>query len=177
MSTPVNSPLNSPRQAGSALRRASWPGADMRVSDAERAAIADRLADHFSNGRLDEAEFSDRLDQAMRAKTMADLTGLLADLPDDSEAGPAPTGRQRRKLAQLQLEREQLKLKHEQRHHREAERRARTQKLRWVLLAATALVVAIVVLHGLTHWVGAWLLVGLVAFLWLRRKDSTYRGD
>jgi len=172
----MSTPVNSPRQAGSALRRASWPGADMRVSDVERAAIADRLAEHFSSGRLDEAEFSDRLDQAMRAKTMADLTGLLADLPDDSQAGPAPTGRQRRKLAQLQLEREQLKLKHEQRHHREAQRRARTQKFRWVLIAAAALL-AIVVLHALTHWVGAWLLVGLIGFLWLRRKDSTYRGD
>jgi uncharacterized membrane protein len=173
----MSTPVNSPRQTGSALRRASWPGADMRVSDAERAAIADRLAEHFSNGRLDEAEFSDRLDQAMRAKTMADLTGLLADLPDDGQAGPAPTGRQRRKLAQVQLEREQLKLRHEQRHHREAQRRARTQKLRWVLVAIAAVVAVTVLAHAMTHSVAAWLLVGLIGFLWLRRKDSTYRGD
>jgi Flp pilus assembly protein TadB len=149
----------------------------MRVGDADRAAIADRLAEHFSNGRLDEAEFSDRLDRALRAKTMADLTGLLADLPDDSQAGPAPTGRQRRKLARVQLEREQLKLRHEQRHHREAERRARTQKLRWVLVAIAAIAAVTILAHVLTHSVGAWLLVGLIGFLWLRRKDSTYRGD
>ena len=69
------------RPNGPALRRASWPGSEMRVGDTERSAIADRLAEHFSDGRLDEAEFNDRLDRAMQAKTMGDLTGLLADLP------------------------------------------------------------------------------------------------
>ena len=59
----------------------------MRVSDAERQEVADRLAEHFTAGRLDQAEFDERLGRAMSAKTRADLGGLFEDLP---EAGAAP---------------------------------------------------------------------------------------
>ena len=60
------------------------PDADqhMRVSDAERQEVADRLAEHFASGRLDQAEFDDRVGRAMSAKTRADLGGLFADLPE-----------------------------------------------------------------------------------------------
>ena len=44
----------------------------IRVSDAERQAVADRLAEHFSSGRLDQAEFDERVGRAMGAKTHAD---------------------------------------------------------------------------------------------------------
>jgi hypothetical protein len=54
----------------------------MRVSDAERQAVADRLAEHFSSGRLDQAEFDERVGKAMSAKTRADLNGLFDDLPE-----------------------------------------------------------------------------------------------
>ena len=54
----------------------------MRVSDAERQAVADRLAEHFADGRLDQAEFDDRVGRAMNAKTRADLSGLFSDLPE-----------------------------------------------------------------------------------------------
>ena len=54
----------------------------MRVSDAERQAVADRLAEHFSAGRLDQAEFDERVGRAMNAKTRADLNGLFDDLPE-----------------------------------------------------------------------------------------------
>jgi hypothetical protein len=54
----------------------------MRVSNAERTEVADLLAKHYGEGRLDEEEFNDRLDRAMKAKTRADLHGLFADLPD-----------------------------------------------------------------------------------------------
>src|SRR5712671_7058316 len=54
----------------------------MRVSDAERQAVADRLAEHFSSGRLDQAEFDERVGRAMSAKTRADLNGLFDDLPE-----------------------------------------------------------------------------------------------
>jgi Domain of unknown function (DUF1707). len=49
----------------------------MRVSDAERQAVADRSAEHFSSGRLDQAEFDERVGRAMSAKTRADLNGLF----------------------------------------------------------------------------------------------------
>ncbi len=52
----------------------------LRVSDAEREAVTDQLAEHFAAGRLDQAEFDDRIGRAMSAKTRADLSGLFADL-------------------------------------------------------------------------------------------------
>jgi hypothetical protein len=67
---------------------------NMRISDAERQAVADRLAVHYGDGRLDQDEFNRRLDQTMSATTQADLDGLFADLPDlqpgGGQAGPPP---------------------------------------------------------------------------------------
>jgi len=57
-------------------------GPHLRVSDAEREAAADRLAEHFAAGRLDQAEFDDRVGRAMSARTRADLSGLFAGLPE-----------------------------------------------------------------------------------------------
>jgi GntR family transcriptional regulator len=66
----------------------AWPasggiysGQHLRVSDAEREAVADLLAGHFAAGRLDRAEFEDRVGRAISARTRADLSGLLAGLP------------------------------------------------------------------------------------------------
>lgn len=76
-------------------RRASY--ADLRISDAERTEVADLLARHYEDGRLEAAEFDQRLDQAMKARTYKDLSGLFADLPTaggpDSPAGPDAAGR------------------------------------------------------------------------------------
>jgi hypothetical protein len=70
----------------------------MRVSDAERQAVADRLAEHFSSGRLDQAEFDERVGRAMGAKTRADLTGLFDDLPETgAPAATDPMGQPRRR--------------------------------------------------------------------------------
>jgi len=63
-------------------RRGSQVNPGMRVSHAERTEVADRLSRHYADGRLDEDEFNERLDRAMKAKTQADLHGLFADLPD-----------------------------------------------------------------------------------------------
>jgi len=60
----------------------------MRVSDAERQAVADRLAEHFAEGRLDQAEFDERVARAMSAKTRADLNGLFDDLPEPATRRP-----------------------------------------------------------------------------------------
>jgi hypothetical protein len=73
----------------------------MRVSDAERQEVADRLAEHFSSGRLDQAEFDDRVGRAMSAKTRADLNGLFDDLPETGAPAATdptdPTGQPRRR--------------------------------------------------------------------------------
>jgi hypothetical protein len=76
-------PSSPPRTRTSTFRRRlSYGQPDLRVSDAERSEVADRLAEHYGAGRLDEAEFSQRVDQAMRATTQSDLAGLFDDLPD-----------------------------------------------------------------------------------------------
>jgi hypothetical protein len=68
-------------------RRGSY--GDLRISDAERAEVVDLLAAHYGDGRLDQAEFDQRLDQAMKARTYKDLSGLFADLPPLPATGEA----------------------------------------------------------------------------------------
>jgi Domain of unknown function (DUF1707) len=68
--------------------RESGPG--LRVSDAERDVVATELSEHFQVGRLDKAEFDERLTLALRARTRGDLAGLLADLPAQRRPSPAP---------------------------------------------------------------------------------------
>lgn len=63
------------------LFRGPSAGQQLRVSDAEREAVTDRLAEHYAEGRLDHDEFDKRVGQAMSATTRADLNGLFADLP------------------------------------------------------------------------------------------------
>jgi Domain of unknown function (DUF1707) len=63
-------------------RRTTQTNPNMRVSNAERTEVADRLSKHYGDGRLDEEEFNERLDRAMKAKTQADLNTVFADLPD-----------------------------------------------------------------------------------------------
>jgi Flp pilus assembly protein TadB len=87
---------SSPRMRTSSFRRRlSYGEPDLRVSDAERSEVTDRLAEHYGEGRLDQSEFNERVEQAMRAKTRSDLAGLFDDLPD-SEA-PEVTTRPRRR--------------------------------------------------------------------------------
>ena len=73
---------------------ARWMGSPststLRVSDAERNAVADKLSRHYADGRLDEAEFKERLDAAMSAKTQGDLAGLFDDLPPLATEPPPP---------------------------------------------------------------------------------------
>jgi Domain of unknown function (DUF1707) len=66
----------------SAFRRIIYTDPDLRVSDAERTEVADRLGKHYGDGRLDQEEFNERVDRAMSAKTQSDLSGLFTDLPD-----------------------------------------------------------------------------------------------
>jgi hypothetical protein len=68
--------------------------AGLRVSDAERDAVAAELAEHHKDGRLDVAEFDERVGQAVTAKTRGDLDRLLADLPRPAPV-PPPAARRR----------------------------------------------------------------------------------
>src|SRR4029077_12576590 len=64
-------------------------GAEWRVGDAEREAVAEQLREHYAAGRLTIEEFRSRLDAAYAAATAADLRRVTADLPS---AGPSPAG-------------------------------------------------------------------------------------
>src|SRR5215471_3922887 len=77
-------PYNPPWGRGSSGQRPT-PDPNIRVSHAERTEVADRLSKHYGDGRLDEEEFNERLDRAMKAKTRADLTG---EEPPRPSAGP-----------------------------------------------------------------------------------------
>jgi Domain of unknown function (DUF1707) len=63
-------------------------GAGLRVSDAERDTVAEELARHLQDGRLDAAEFDERVGRAMTARTQGDLDGLLEDLPHPAPEPP-----------------------------------------------------------------------------------------
>src|SRR5271170_1916867 len=69
----------------------------IRVSDAERQAVTDRLAEHFGDGRLDQAEFDERVGRAMSAKTRADLNGLFDNLPETGAPAMPEQARRRRR--------------------------------------------------------------------------------
>lgn len=59
----------------------------MRVGDAERDEAARALGDHFASGRLDRAEYDERLELAFAARTGNDLSALFRDLPQPRGAG------------------------------------------------------------------------------------------
>jgi hypothetical protein len=69
-----------------------------RASDADRNRFAALLERHFAEGRLSEAEFSDRMDRALQARTLGELYALSADLPDPPavDVPHAPLGQKRR---------------------------------------------------------------------------------
>ena len=57
---------------------------NLRASDADREATADRLRQHHTDGRIDAEEFQERLDKCYAAKTVGELAELARDLPSDS---------------------------------------------------------------------------------------------
>jgi hypothetical protein len=73
--------------------------ASLRASDDERTTVADALARHYAEGRLDATEFTTRLDAAMTATTRGELRGLFHDLPRLLGEPAAPPAPRRRTLA------------------------------------------------------------------------------
>ncbi|MFD9690534.1 DUF1707 domain-containing protein [Kitasatospora sp. NPDC059146] len=62
-----------------------------RAGDADREAVAERLRAAAGEGRIDLAEFQERLDLAYQARTYAQLDVLVADLPQERPSG-SPAG-------------------------------------------------------------------------------------
>ncbi len=145
----MSEPYSPPWKRSSATRHASTAQPHLRVSDAERAEVTDRLSKHYSEGRLDQAEFNERLDQATRAKTRADLDGLFADLPDIDApvppTAPAAVARPRTRRP----------------YHR-------------ILFLALVVLITAAAGQALVHFYVPWLLIGLLVFLWLYSGRSRH---
>lgn len=62
---------------------------ELRASDADRERVAEVLRDALAEGRLDMAEFEERLDAAYKARTYGELAPLTRDLPAAQAAAPA----------------------------------------------------------------------------------------
>jgi hypothetical protein len=59
-----------------------------RVGDAERDQAVEFLREHLAQGRLDAAEFDDRLSAALNARIQSDLDQLFVDLPAPTPRSP-----------------------------------------------------------------------------------------
>jgi uncharacterized protein DUF1707 len=82
----------SPATSQQWTRRIRYSDQHIRVSDAERNSVAELLGQHYADGRLDQAEFDDRIGRTMAAKTRGDLAGLFDDLPETGPAGAGAAG-------------------------------------------------------------------------------------
>jgi len=61
----------------------------LRASDADRERTVATLRDHFGAGRLSDDELAERIAGAYVSKTLAELDGLMLDLPSPESALPA----------------------------------------------------------------------------------------
>jgi hypothetical protein len=74
------------------------PGSDaggstaLRASDRERDAVVQRVQQAFAEGRLDDAEFDERMRAALVARTHGDLDALVTDLPATAPGVPPAAG-------------------------------------------------------------------------------------
>jgi Domain of unknown function (DUF1707) len=76
-------------------RSRTWPD-ETRAADADRDATVDALRDHAAAGRLESDELDERLETALRGRTLGELRALVADLPGPSPSlGPRPARRER----------------------------------------------------------------------------------
>jgi hypothetical protein len=63
------------------------PGGSIRIGDSEREDAVRRLGEHYEAGRLSAEEHSERVEQALKARTGGDLDGLFTDLPGAGTQG------------------------------------------------------------------------------------------
>jgi hypothetical protein len=66
---------------------------NIRVSDADRDAVAAQLREHYAHGRLTMDELNDRLDRVFASRTNLELAAVTADLPYASPRGVLPSDR------------------------------------------------------------------------------------
>jgi Domain of unknown function (DUF1707) len=64
---------------------------NVRVSDAERDAVAAQLREHFAQGRLSMDELNERLDRVFASRTNLELASVTSDLPYTAPHGVLPS--------------------------------------------------------------------------------------
>src|SRR3984957_14842572 len=79
------------------LFRGMYSDQHLRVSDAERQAVTDRLSEHYASGRLDPAELDARVGRAVNAKPRGDLSGVVPLVPQGAAPNVAVLGLLRRR--------------------------------------------------------------------------------
>jgi hypothetical protein len=67
------------------LTRIAGRDLNLRAADADRERVAERLRNSHAEGRLDLAEFQQRLERCYEAKTLGELGELVRDLPRQGE--------------------------------------------------------------------------------------------
>lgn len=73
--------------------RIAGPDPNLRAGDADRERVAERLRKAHAEGRLDLAEFQERLDRCYQAKTLGELKILVGDLPrEEVQVGRQSSG-------------------------------------------------------------------------------------
>jgi hypothetical protein len=75
------------------LARYGERGTTMRACDADRDRVVDFLSLAYSEGRLSKDEYDGRLEQALSARTHADLDQIVADLPVPPRTAVTPVTR------------------------------------------------------------------------------------
>ena len=65
--------------------------ADLRVSDEDRERAAEEIREHYAAGRLTEEELDERVQAAVRAQSVGELSAVRRDLP---RLPPSPARRQ-----------------------------------------------------------------------------------
>jgi hypothetical protein len=62
---------------------------NIRISDADRERVVERLREHYAEGRLANDELDERVSAALGAKTFGDLRTVMRDLPEPENVGAA----------------------------------------------------------------------------------------
>ncbi|RLV49591.1 DUF1707 domain-containing protein [Nocardioides mangrovicus] len=65
---------------------------EWRITDGDRHSALQALGEHYAAGRLDAAEFDERSERALAARTNQDLRPLFADLPPPHGPRTTPPG-------------------------------------------------------------------------------------
>lgn len=134
----------------------------MRASESDRQMVMDQLRQAVEDGRLDVAEYQDRVDAAMNARVYSELDVLLADLQR-----LAPPGYQNSQSMQPTTPIQPSLSRANDRLREDMQSRGRRWKTAGVvaLIAAAIAVVLIVVFPQLLMYIAITVLVILVLFV------------